>query len=130
MTKSDLELFLNEFPVPGRKVFVYKQEFIPDHYVTIEKNFKTDKQGGLIKTEDETEFLYQYKINEAESTYIIPNFDNDLFFKLLMKEELFLPHESKWYMSITDFRTGGCTCGAWATTNPNLHTFDCRRYFK
>lgn len=130
MTRSDVDKLLSEFSIPSRKVFAYKQEFIPDHYVTIEKKFRSDKQGALIKNDEGTDFIIDYSIIKDQSTYVIPNFDNDLFIKLLMKEELTLPHESKWYMDITSFRTGGCDMGCWATGNPNLHSFGCRKHFK
>lgn len=119
MIRSEIESFLENISIPSRKVFVYKQEFLPDEYITVEKTFKSFEG---------TE--HQYKIIESESTYVIPHFSYDLFYTLLAKEELVLCESGKWYMSIKDYKCQSCCCGAWATINPEHHSFWCRKYMK
>lgn len=117
MTKSLAEEELNTFIVNSRKIYKYTQEFIPDHYITVQK-ILIDKSDG--STEDD------YKIVENESTTIIKDFNKEMFIKLLIKEEL-KSVDKGWFIKINDLRTGGCNCGAWSTSNPNNHVSWCSK---
>lgn len=111
MTNSDAEKELEAFIDSYRRIFKYRQEFIPDHYVAV------------IKIND------QYSIVEKESTTTIEGFNKELFIKLLVKEELVFQTASA-YADVKDLRTGGCNMGCWATSTPDLHTYGCRKYVK
>ncbi len=116
MTRTDVETELIQFTSGFRRVYKYKQEFIPDHYITISK---------VIKTQLDSSTIEEFEIIMSESTTNIEGFDKELFIKLLMKEELKFNDGGKWYMKIRDIRTGGCDMGCWATSNPTLHSPDC-----
>lgn len=121
MLKSDAEQFLEDFPLVSKKVFVYKQEFLPDEYITIEKSIERN-----------------YKLTEECTIKEIPNLVDKVtgfvvkeeLVKLLSSEQLKEYIKDKWYMNINDFKTGGCNMGCWATSNPDLHSPLCRKYIK
>ncbi len=118
MTRTDVELELMQFTNGFKRIYRYKQEFIPDHYVTVIKTSKVNKDGS---SEEDFSLLL------TESTTEIEDFDKELFIKLLTKEELKFNIDGKWFSEITDLRTDSCICGAWATLNSTSHAFWCRK---
>lgn len=111
LTKVDAEQELERFIETYRRVYRYKQAFIPDHFVAV------------LKEKDE------YVINKNDSTTTIDGFNKELFIKLLVKEELQF-ETSNMYADVVEMRTDGCTCGSWATSTPEHHSFICRKYVK
>jgi hypothetical protein len=101
---EELDLFNDSF----RRIYRYKQEFIPDHYVAI------------LKEGDE------FVVNVVDSTTDIEGFNKEMFIKLLVKEELIF-QTSNVYVDTTELRTDSCECGAWAST-PNNHVYWCKKY--
>lgn len=117
MTRSDAEVELVQFNNGSyKRVYRYKQEFIPDHYVTVQRYMKVHEDGS---TEE------SFTIDKNESTINIDGFDKEMFIILLMKEELKHNDNGRWFMKIRDLRTDSCVCGAWATSNADCHTDWC-----
>lgn len=102
---EELDLFNDSF----RRIYRYKQEFIPDHYVAI------------LKEGDE------FVVNVVDSTTDIEGFNKEMFIKLLIKEELIFK-TSNVYVDTTELRTDGCNMGCWATSTPDLHAFGCKKF--
>lgn len=111
MSNNEAEQELEKFMDGYRKIYKYRQEFLHDHYLSI------------VKLDD------NYIIQKNDSTTDIPDFNKELFIKLLVKEELVF-QTSNIYVNCTELRTGGCVCGAWATQHPDHHSPMCRKYVK
>lgn len=121
MTPNEVDQFLEEFPFNYKKVFIYKQEFLPNEYITIIRDLNTK----------------QFQLGDDNTTEVKGLVDSvtgfilqDELKRLLMKEELVQYTGSKWYMDIADLKTDGCSCGSWATSNPTLHSFNCVKWGK
>lgn len=117
--RSDAEAILDNFPLNSKQVFVFKQEFIPDHY--IELTYTMDKQ--FIVSQKTTDIP---NLVDSVSKFVV----KEELLKLLVSEQLKVHSGGSWYMDFTSYRTGGCDMGCWASSTPNLHTFGCRKYFK
>ena len=113
MTRTDAEAFFNNMSVGTTRLFKYRQEFILPHYVNIRK----DSDNSVI-------------LVIKDSTTNINDLDKDMFVRMLMREELVESTGHGWNTDVNHLRTGGCSCGAWATTEPNCHSYWCIKHGK
>lgn len=111
MQRSDAELELAAFTNGFKRIYKYRREFVPIEYVTVFKSLEDS-----------------YEIMGSESTINIEYFNKDIFLQMLINEELVYHNSDKWYYKVVDLKTNKCECGAWATQNPNAHTFWCYKY--
>lgn len=121
MIKSDIDTFIENWPLTSKKIFVYKQEFLADEYITIVKTM----EKNLELTSERTIDVIPYLVDKVTNFIIM-----DEFIKLMSSEQLKEQDDKKWFMNIIDLKTGGCDMGCWATSNPDIHSFDCRKYTK
>lgn len=125
MTPNDVDTFLSEFPVNTKKLFAYKQEFLVDEYLYIEKNEGQDAcRFNFIV--DETTIDTIPNLVDKVTGFII----QDELKRLMVCEQLKEYKGDKWYTTLKSYKTDGCDMGCWSTSNPNVHSFDCRRYGK
>jgi hypothetical protein len=94
------------------KVFKYKREFLPDEFLVVKK----DTEGNLVL--DKTNSTIQYKgFNKAHWEYMM------LSGEIVFKENFY------WHTNVLNYKTGGCTCGAWALNNSSqTHQKGCILY--
>ena len=112
MTRSEIEQFLNNWLKGDGKVFWYKDYGWFDTEVLVIFKMREDL----------------YSVDEVKSTVYDGPFTREQM-EWLINKRLLIHRE---FVSIDkDFReerNGGCTCGAWRTTNPDKHAFGCKKY--
>lgn len=119
MIRSEVDILIENITLNSKKIFVFKQEFIPDNFIEI------------TRTGDNQLVVTQKTVDIANLVDKVTNFIiQDELKRLLITDQLKEHHGSSWYMDFMSFKTKGCNCGGWATSNPDLHSFDCRKYIK
>jgi hypothetical protein len=106
MTRSDATAFLNTWEDMGRKVFAYHQALLPTEYLVI---IKTDGKYETING----------------STARLPIMDHTDMLIKLSTGALTFKHASYSGDDQLHMKTGSCTCGAWATRDPDCHAHYC-----
>jgi hypothetical protein len=114
MLRSDVEYFMNNWDKNVSKIFRWRRAFLPDEYLA----FFIDEKN-------------MYKVNDSVSTSTMDSLNRDDMIKMLINEELYFMRNHDFYCNLTDMKTGGCTCGAWAVRGQeNLHDDKCSARFK
>lgn len=111
MLKSELEHHVNEWPEGETRVYRFKMGIYIPHVVSIirEKNiYKCVKEGSTYKDYPDSN---SQELMDAISTNRLTYHDT-----------------YRWHFDPVRLRTGGCDCGAFITTEPNLHSPICNLY--
>lgn len=112
MLKSEIELLVDSWWIGYSKVFKVTYSFADSDTLVI---LKKDENLFIVDLESSTTTLFK----EFTKDEIIVNIGNN---KLIYMPDL-NPNSNYRYL-----RTGGCTCGAYATRNPEHHSYDCSLY--
>src|ERR1700741_1433782 len=101
MMRSEAENFILNWYCDTNKIFKYKQEFLPDEFIMIEK-----------KDAD------TFEVDKKQSTYNLEIKDKNNFIYLLTSGQLIYDQEYTWKTPI-EMKTGGCSCGQWSIKDGN-----------
>lgn len=115
MSRNQAEDFLRDWSYEERKVFKYHQYIaIPEILIIIKEDFD------------------RYVVDKDKSTCKAGPFDRDTMLRYIITGVLIHRPMDSINSNYKEERTGGCDCGAWATTNPDLHsaTMPCKKYRK
>ena len=72
----------------------------------------------------------RFLIDKKKSTIAVNPMTKNGIIKLLVNEQLILRESASTYTNYRDIESGGCECGAWKTSDPNLHEHWCKKYYK
>lgn len=110
MVPSEIKQLLDEWPLGDAKVFKLRYDFAQPDILVI--------------------------LKEKEDLYIVDCFKSTVKHNSFTKDELLknlnsgkivhLPGNST-IVNYGNIKTGGCTCGAWSTTEPNCHSYWCSK---
>lgn len=112
MLISEIEQLVNQWFIGDSKVFLVKYTFAaPDTLVILKRQediFKVDLEKSTTKL-----------FNEFTKDDLIMGIRNGTL--------IYRPDLNAW-VNFRELRTNGCTCGAWATRNPDCHSPSCNKY--
>ena len=107
MSPYEIELEIRVWREGTSKVFRYARPLLPTEYITISRSSDTE-----------------FRCIPADSTYNLGTISVDSLKRLMSSGELTF-FSSSWFVDVKKLKTGGCTCGAWATTDKNDHSPIC-----
>lgn len=109
MLRSEVENYLDQWFVGTTKIFEYRQEFLPNEYINIEKKD-----------------LNTFQVDKSKSTYELPITDREDMVKLMTSHQLIYYQEYTWKTPM-QIKTNDCECGAWVLGHKH-HAFWCRKF--
>lgn len=109
MLQSDINQLFNDWFLDDSKVFKIKYDFAePDTLVITKEKYD----------------LFVVDLSKS-TTSKFKEFTKDQLQKSLNNGTIVHMPNSSSIVDYKSYRTGGCTCGAWATSNPNCHAYWC-----
>lgn len=110
MLASEIETLFRLWEIGTIKVFKYVRAFAPPEYVLITRVLEND-----------------FRCQDHRGTYKLSPMDKDEITSLLRSKSL-IKISLTVYNDFLKLKTNGCTCGAWATSDSNLHSRICAIY--
>jgi hypothetical protein len=104
------------------KVFRYKQAFLPDEYLSINKKLTQEPYPSH-------NYIPTFKSDPSHSTYELPQLTETEIRKMILSGELIYIKDHTMYTNVIEMKTGLCTCGAWVLEESEYkHSDYCRSY--